>query len=239
MLDVEPVLTPSQRWQTISTEYQVTGATVTHHRLDLFSKVHHATWLFPHAGGSPAGLGDASLVELHPTDPIEVVEEGMTVTTNITFRLRPSWDDETQLTATSRLVLQNGVIAIPYSHAWTAMPSMGYAQGYENDLELKGVDFFEDGIMMPPTRQYLRGGETMNVSVEVGFEGLSTPHGFVDGDALLTLYMDGVQLRNTTSVNGKYWNFTQPIPFTYGDVTWTVELESLGGSNIIGSSDIS
>ena len=79
----------------------------------------------------------------------------------------------------------------------------------------------------------------MNVSVEVGFEGLSTPHGFVDGDALLTLYMDGVQLRNTTSVNGKYWNFTQPIPFTYGDVTWTVELESLGGSNIIGSSDIS
>ena len=71
--------------------------------------------------------------------------------------------------------------------------------------------------------------------VEVGFEGLSTPHGFVDGDALLTLYMDGVQLRNTTSVNGKYWNFTQPIPFTYGDVTWTVELESLGGSNIIGT----
>ena len=139
MLDVEPVLTPSQRWQTISTEYQVTGATVTHHRLDLFGKVHHATWLFPHAGGSPAGLGDASLVELHPTDPIEVVEEGMTVTTNITFRLRPSWDDETQLTATSRLVLQNGVIAIPYSHAWTAMPSMGYAQGYENDLELKGL----------------------------------------------------------------------------------------------------
>ena len=219
------LLTPSQRWQTISTEYQVTGGTVTQYRLDVFSKSHQATWLFPAAGGVPAGLGDASLVELHHDTPIEVDEQGMMISTNITFRLRPMWDDEMQLTATSRLVLQSGVVSIPFLHAWGAAND----QGYENDIELKSVTFSEEGLAMPPSRQYLRGGESMDVSVVVGFEGLSTPDGFVDGDALLTLYRDGTQVRNTTQLDGVYWNFTETIPFTYGDVSWTVKLESLNG----------
>lgn len=229
------VLTPSQRWQTISTEYQVTGGTVTQYRLDVFSKSHQATWLFPAAGGVPAGLGDASLVELHPDTPIEVDEQGMMISTNITFRLRPMWDDEMQLTATSRLVLQSGVVSIPFLHAWGAAND----QGYENDIELKSVTFSEDGLAMPPSRQYLRGGESMDVSVVVGFEGLSTPDGFVDGDALLTLYRDGTQVRNTTQLDGVYWNFTETIPFTYGDVSWTVQLESLNGSTVAEPGELS
>ena len=140
----------------------------------------------------------------------------MSVMTNITFRLRPMWDDEAQLTATSRLVMQSGVISIPFTHTW----GNAFAQGYDNDLELKSVVFSEDDVEMSPTRQYLRGGESMNISVAVGFEGVSQPRGFVDGDAELTLYRDGVAVRNTTAVDGAYWNFTENIPFTYGDVEW-------------------
>ena len=235
MLGAEPVLTPSKAWQTISTEYQVIGGSITHHRLDVYSKTNQATFLFPDGGGAPAGLGDASLVELHPTAPIEVTEDGTNVLTNITFRLRPAWDDEQQLTATSRLVLQSGVISIPFVHTWGGGP----LQGYENDLELKGVVFSEDGVDMSPTRQYLRGGEAMNVSVQVGFENVNDVRGFVDGDAEVTLYRDGSPVRNTTVLDGAYWNFTETIPFTYGEVTWEVGLTSLNGSSVIEPTSLS
>jgi hypothetical protein len=229
MVDAEAVLTPSQRWQTVSTTYQITGSSASYYRLDVFSQAHQATWLFPSAGGAPAGVGEFDLVQLHPTDAIAISEDGDLVTTNITFRLRPAWDDEQQLTATSRAVLQNGVISIPFAHTW----GTSLTQGYENDLELMDVVFSENGVAMPSTRQYLRGGESMDVSVKVGFEGLTGTHGFVDGDARLTLYRDGTPVRNTTHVDGVYWNFTETIPFTYGDVTWTVQLESLNASSVI------
>ena len=235
MVDAKPVLTPSKEWQTISTEYQVIGGTITHYRLDVYSKSRQATVLFPASGGGHAGLGDADMLELHPTDALQVTEDGMNVMTNITFRLRPMWDDEAQLTATSRLVMQSGVVSIPYSHTWGGFTT----QGYENDLELKAVVFSEDDVEMSPTRQYLRGGESMNVSIAVGFEGVSDQRGFVDGDAELTLYRDGVAVRNTTAVDGIYWNFTEVIPFTYGDVEWEVGLVSLNGSSVIEPSSIS
>ena len=79
----------------------------------------------------------------------------------------------------------------------------------------------------------------MNISVAVGFEGVSQPRGFVDGDAELTLYRDGVAVRNTTAVDGAYWNFTENIPFTYGDVQWEIGLVSLNGSSIVEPSSIS
>ena len=47
MVDATSVLTPSKAWQTISTEYQVIGGSVTHHRLDVYSKSNQATFLFP------------------------------------------------------------------------------------------------------------------------------------------------------------------------------------------------
>ena len=234
MRNTQAVLTPSQDWQTIETEYQVFGGTVTHYRLDVFSKSHQATWLFPASGGSPAGLGDADLVEIHPDSPIEALVDGSTVTANITFRLRPMWDDEMQLTATSRLVLQSGVISIPFSHTWGDLNN----QGYENDLEIKAMTFSDADGVMPSTRQYLQGGTSMNLSVEIGFEGLTSAGAFVDGDAELTLYRDGSAVINTTTLDGVYWNITETIPFTYGDVTWTVRLVSLNGSTIIEPNEV-
>lgn len=235
MQDAESVLTPSQKWQTITTEYDVFGSSIAHHRLDVFSVNHQAVWLFPAAGGAPVGLLDSSLVEVHPTMPIESSVDGTTVTTNITFRMRPMWDDEMLLTATSRLVLQNGVIGIPYSNTWGDFSS----QGYENDLEIKSVEFSNQFGLFAPNRQYLKGGEQMNLSVNVGFEGRSTNEAFQDGDARLTLYRDGTELFNTTSIDENYWNTTLNIPFTYADVTWTIGFEALNGSTILEPVEVS
>ena len=55
---------------------------------------------------------------------------------------------------------------------------------------------------MSPSRVYLRGGESMNVSVHVGYEDVNDARGFVDEDAELTLYRDGTAVRNTTSLDG-------------------------------------
>jgi len=201
----------------------------------VFSVNHQAVWLFPAAGGAPIGLLDSSLVEVHPTMPIESSVDGTTVTTNITFRMRPMWDDEMLLTATSRLVLQNGVIGIPYSNTWGDFSS----QGYENDLEIKSVEFSNQFGLFAPNRQYLKGGEQMNLSVNIGFEGRSTNEAFQDGDARLTLYRDGTELFNTTSIDENYWNSTLNIPFTYADVTWTIGFEALNGSTILEPVEIS
>ncbi len=235
MLNAEPVLASSQRWQTVSTSYAVNSGSITHHRLDVFSKTHQATWLFPSSGDAPAGLGDSALVEIHPADGIVMTEDGSHVHANITFRLRPDWDDEALLTATARSVMQSGVLSIPFSHTW----GTSTVQGYENDLELKRLTFSENGQAMPSTREYLRGGETMDLSVKVGFEGINSLDGFVDGDARLTLYRNGVESRNTTQLDGVYWNITETIPFTYGDVTWSVHLESLNGSTVIDPAEMS
>ena len=79
----------------------------------------------------------------------------------------------------------------------------------------------------------------MNVSVMVGYENVADVRGFVDDDAELTLYRDGTAVRNTTSLDGAYWNFTETIPFTYGDVTWEIELTSLAGSSVIEPASLS
>lgn len=235
MRDAPSVLTPSQNWQTVETEYQVIGSNVVQHRLDVISKDNHATWLFPTNGANPIGLGDSAMVELHPDHPIEAVENGMTVTANITFRLRPIWDDSMQLTVTSRTVLQNSVVAIPFSYTWGSISQ----QGYENDLEIRSIEFSDASGPMASNRQYLRGGEQMNLSVRVGFESVSSNDAFVDGDAKLTLYRGGTEVINTTSLAANYWNFTETIPFTYGDVTWSIGLESLNGSTIIEPTEVS
>ena len=79
----------------------------------------------------------------------------------------------------------------------------------------------------------------MNVSVQVGFENVNDVRGFVDGDAEVTLYRDGSPVRNTTVLDGAYWNFTETIPFTYGEVTWEVGLTSLNGSSVIEPTSLS
>ena len=235
MENAPAVLTPSKEWRTIKTTYQVIGGSVAEHRLDVYSKSNQATFLFPTDGGATVGLGDASMIELHPEDPIQTTEDGINIMTNITFRLRPDWDDDMQLTATSRLVLQNGVVSIPFAHTWGS----SVFQGYENDLELKSLVFYEDQTPMNNNRQYLRGGESMNVSVAVGYEGLAALRGFVDGDAELTLFRDGAPVRNTTVLDGAYWNFTETIPFTFGEVEWSVGLASTSGSSVVAPGSLS
>ena len=229
------ILVPGKSWNSISSEYRILGGSITSYRLDVYSKEHHATWIFPSAGGAPIGLGDSELVQLHPSHSIVKQQNGSNLLSNITFRIRPDWDDTMQLTVTSRVMMQDGVFSIPFSHTWGSTSS----QGYDNDLKLQGVVYSENGVAMSPTRKYLRGGEYMDLSVQVGFEGSTQEIGFVDGDALLTLYRNDVEIRNTSAVVGAYWNFTELIPFTYGDVTWTVRLQSLNGSSVVEPSEIS
>ena len=232
MVTPPDVLTPSAEEQTVRTRYSTLGSTITFHRLDVYSAQHHAVYMFPASGGTPVVQGDHELVTI---TGVELADTSTTSGANISFRLRPQWDDEMRLTVTSRAVMANGVAGIPFTHTWGSTT----VQGYENDLELKSMQFSDAEGPFDSTRQYIRGGEEMNVSIRVGFEGLNTMEAFVSGDAQLSLFRDDIQLSNTTTLDGVYWNVTVAIPFTYGDVTWDVRLTSLNGSGVIEPSEFS
>ena len=231
MINPPTVLTPSANEQTVRTEYTVLGTTVTHHRLDVFSSEHHAVFMFPANGGAPVAQGDHQLVAITGS---AIAETSTTTGANISFRLRPSWDDEMRLTVTSRAVLANGVTGIPFTHTW----GTSLVQGYENDLQLKSMLFSDEEGPFSPSRQYLRGGEEMNLSIRVGFEDVTTMDAFFEGDAQLALFRDGVELSNTTVLDGVHWNLTTAIPFTYGDVNWEVRMTSFNGSDVVEPSEL-
>ena len=230
MLIDDPVLTPSQRWQTMNTTYNLYGSSASLARLDVTDGRTTGTWLLPMSGSTPVGIGSFEHIELHPDSPLVVIENGVETTISITFRIEPTWDDAEQLRVTSRLVLTNTVISIPSVHVWGG-PGV---QGYENDLEIQDVVFtdVDNGRILNSADYYLKAGIDVAFSARIGFEGLNTIDAFADGDALLSLYRGETMVANTTSLDDNFWNYTDTVPFTFGELTWRLEITSINGSGL-------
>ena len=230
MLVDDPILAPSQRWQTMNTTYNLYGSSATLARLDVTDGASTGTWLLPISGSTPVGVGGFQHIELHPDSPLVVIENGLETTISITFRIEPTWDDAEEMTVTSRLVLSNSVISIPSVHEWGGP---GF-QGYDNDLEIQEVVFTDadHSRVLDSSDYYLKAGIDVHLSVRVGFEGLDTIDAFADGDAILSLYRGEALVVNTTTLDENYWNYTDTVPFTFGELSWRLELTSLNGSGL-------
>ena len=228
MDDPVAVLTPSQSWHTMHTSFSVTSSTAALARLDIVGMDTHATWLLPMSGGTPIGQGDSHLVELHPTSWLSVTESGDDVDVAIKFRIEPGWDDETYMTASTRMVLSNGVISIPATHSWGSIGSTAVA--YENDLELKSVTFTTSMGELPSDEYYLPAGQQLDISVDVGFEGVDSGESFAPGEAVVELFHGSNLVANSTSLDGDTWNFTDVVPFTNGVLNWKIQVTPLNGS---------
>ena len=228
MDDPVAVLTPSQRWHTMHTSFSVTSSNAALARLDVVGQTNHATWLLPIEGGTPIGQGDSNLIELHPTNWLNVSQSGSDVDVAITFRIEPGWDDETYMIASTRMVLSNGVISIPAIHTWGS--TSGNIMAYENDLELKSVTFTTSMGELPSDEYYLPAGQQLDISVDVGFEGLEGQESFAPGEAIVELFHGSTLVANTTSLDGDTWNFTDVVPFTNGELIWRLEVTPLNGS---------
>jgi hypothetical protein len=225
-----PVLAPSQHWQTMNTTYNLYGSAASLARLDVSDGANTSTWLLPFNGGSPVGLSGSEHIELHPDTPLVVEENGVATTISITFRVEPSWDDAQQMRVTSRIVLSNTVISIPSVHFWGDSGQ----QGYENDLEIQEVVFtdVDNGRTLESSDYYLKAGIQVDLSIRVGFEGLDSTDAFADGDAILSIYRGETLVANTTALDENYWNYSDQIPFTFGELTWRFEIASLNGSGL-------
>ena len=226
----EPILAPSQRWQTMNTTYNLYGSSASLARLDVTDGASTGTWLLPMSGSTPVGIGGFQHIELHPDSPLVVVENGLETTISITFRIEPTWDDAEKMTVTSRLVLSNSVISMPSVHEWGGP---GF-QGYDNDLEIQEVVFTDadHSRVLDSSDYYLKAGIDVHLSVRVGFEGLDTIDAFADGDAILSLYRGETLVVNTTTLDENYWNYTDTVPFTFGELSWRLELTALNGSGL-------
>ena len=220
-------LTPSQRWQTMETTFDIFSSSATSARLDVVGGGNAATWLLPLNGGSPIGTGDSHLVELHPTNAVSSSLSGTTLTMNLTFRIEPSWDDSDTIQVSSRLLLSSGILSIPASHTWGGFGT----QGFENDLEIKQVTFRDSqNIELDPTDYYLKAGSTIQIDVQIGFEGMDSIDAFADEDAIVEFYRGEDLVANTTTINGNMWSFTDNVPFTFGVAVWHFEVKPLNGS---------
>ena len=228
MDDPVPVLTPSQRWHTMHTSFSISSSNAALARLDVVGQINHATWLLPIEGGTPIGQGDSDLIELHPTNWLNVTQSGTDVDVAITFRIEPGWDDETYMIASTRMVLSNGVISIPAIHTWGS--TSGNSMAYENDLELKSVTFTTSMGELPSDEYYLPAGQQLDISVDVGFEGLEGIESFAPGEAIVELFHGSTLVANTSSLDGDTWNFTDVVPFTNGELVWKLQVTPLNGS---------
>ena len=228
MQDQVNVLTPSERWHTIETEYTVLGGNIQYVRLDVYGTLHHATVLYQLDGNPIIEVGNSDAIILPELNLFTHDVNGTKVVSSATFRIAPIWDDEMMLSASLRLVMTNGVASIPFVQTWGSPSS----QGYENDLLIRSVSFITTDGPALPSQQYLKGGEPLDLSIQIGFEGVETEDAFPSGFGEVQLWRGETLVANTTSLDGTYWNYTDTIPFTYADVVWTVKLVSMNGSHI-------
>ena len=225
-------MTPSQRWMSFTTRFNIDedrSATVV--RLDVQGDLNHATWLLPIGGGTPLGQGDSHLVELHPTEPINVTSISATMSEmKVQFRIEQGWDDEQHLSVSMRVVLDNDVVSRPSQSFWGGAG----LQALENDLVIKSVIITDDNGLVSSSKEYLAAGTGLNFSIDVGYEGVEGIDSFADGDAEVQLWQGSLMVANTTSLDGDMWNVSDAAPFTFGDLEWTVRVVPLEGG---GSAD--
>jgi len=229
-------LTPSQRWLSFTTRFNVdTARSISLIRLDVQGQNNHATWLLPTGGGTSLGQGDSSLVELHPTEAFSTVPVSATMSEiTVKFRVEQGWDDEDWLTASMRLVLDNDVISRPGQYMWSGI---GGGQAFENDLVIKSVEISDDNGIIDSSTEYLAAGIGLNFSIDVGYEGVEGIDAFADGDAEVQLWQGSTMIANTTSLDGDTWNVSDVAPFSFGDLTWTIRVVPLNGGDIVNESE--
>ncbi|MDA8805096.1 hypothetical protein N9N59_00160 [Euryarchaeota archaeon] len=222
------ILTPSQRWRTISMSYSVIGVAPSSIRLDVLDEDHHATWTVPVSGATPFGTGDSELIALHPTDAISFNQSGSSVLVDLKFRILPAWDDTDTMKITTRLQLSNTVYSMPSTFTYGIFGN----QAYENDLTLNRLTFtnVDQNAILDSSDYYLLPYTKLNISTFVGFENVSTIDAFMDGEGLLSLYRGDVLVANTTVLDENVWTYIDTVPFTYGPLTWRLELTSENGS---------
>ena len=235
MEDEPLILTPSQQWMTMHASYQVFSSTATMVRFDVFGSQNEATWFLPLNGGEPVGQGDSDKVELHPSTALQSTVNGTTVEFSVTFRLEPDWDDEDLLTVTSRLILDSNTVSIPATYYWGGFGS----QGYENDLEIHSFSVSTDEGEIPQSVEFLQSSDEIQFTVDIGFEGVDSNASFVDGDAVVELVRGGQVIANTTSLDEDIWIVNDTIPFTHGNLTWTIRVIPINGSGTTSNSEIS
>ena len=72
-----------------------------------------------------------------------------------------------------------------------------------------------------------------------GFEGVDSNASFADGDAVVELVRGGQVVANTTSLDDDIWIVNDTIPFTHGNLTWTIRVVPTNGSGTTSNSEIS
>ena len=99
----------------------------------------------------------------------------------------------------------NGVISAPATHSWGSLD--GNQKALENDMEIKSVTFSDSRGILSPDEYYFMAGQSINVSVDIGFEDISGIESFYEGEGLVNFYNGDFVVANTTKLDEDFLEF--------------------------------
>jgi hypothetical protein len=237
--NVSSTLTPSYQWIEVTSTHNVTEGIPARVQVDV-DGIHSSATIevdlasYTHSL-SQTGPNSGNLLLLHPTKPYEhTIIDGF-VNSTVRFQINASWDDEELVWLKARIILDDGRRSVPKQQLF----GIGTRPGIENDIEVRDWSIRNDlGLKIPSSMSYLRANSEVNISVQLGFEGMDDTVSPRSGDAVVKLYENRTlteeKLLASISTFDKGWvHFVFNTPAGTGDVEYRISAASLHGADNI------
>ncbi|HIO94235.1 MAG TPA: hypothetical protein EYN46_02640 [Candidatus Poseidoniales archaeon] len=226
LLNSSTTLTPSWQWFELNSLHQTSVGMPGGVQIDFIGLNNRSTFEFPVDGGAPASKGDSNLIRWHPDDPHSVTYDSESVNSTLRFQIEPMWDDEESFEIRVRLVLADGRRSVPEVASFGG----GTSLGIENDVEIRQFKFINElGVVIPDSASYLRGARNVTVEAEIGFHNVPGNFAPRDGNLLVELFEDDVEIHNTTNLEFGLYTHTYLVPPGSNDITYRIDITPLRG----------
>jgi len=226
LLNSSTTLTPSWQWLELNSLHQTTVGMPGGVQIDFIGQNNRSTFEFPVDGGAATSKEDSDLIRWHPDYPHSVTYDSESVNSTLRFQIEPMWDDEESFEIRVRLVLADGRRSVPEVASFGG----GTSLGIENDVEVRQFRFINElGVVIPDTASYLRGARNVTVEAEIGFHNVPGNFAPRDGDLLVELFENDIEIHNTTDLDFGLYTNTHLVPPGSNDITYRIEITPLRG----------
>jgi len=235
--NVSSTLTPSYQWIEVTSTHNVTDGVPARVQVDLAGVVNSATIEVDLTTNTHSlrqtGSNSGDLLLLHSTKPYEHTSIDGFVNSTVRFQINASWDDEELVWLKARIILEDGRRSVPKQQLF----GIGTRPGIENDIEVRDWSIRNDlGLKIPSSMSYLKANAEVNISVQLGFEGMDDSVAPRTGDAIIKLYenrtLSEEKLLSSISTFDKgLAHFVFNTPSGTGDVEYRISVASLHGAD--------
>jgi len=218
----EPLVS-SEKWIELESKHSVSIGSIKSINYEFNSKNHYFSLDFPIDGSPYLAIGDYDLIEFNEHS-FQYLEDNENIS-KFKFKIKPLWDDDTNLEIKVRLVRDDRVKSIPEI---IKIGTNGH-KSVENDVEIKSWSVLNDlGDLIPIDMPYLKSGSDIVIEVNVGFEELSSSEHFPkSGDLEIIVMENEFEIARSSNFTDGKVSFVRSIPFGPGNLTYEIKLNPL------------